>query len=298
MKVLLTGSNGQLGDAIKKFKPYGIDLIETNRKNLDLSIEDDCIGKVKIYNPDWIINAGAYTNVDIAETNFKEAFAVNSLAPKYFSEAISSCKCKLLHLSTDYVFDGKSSIPYEPHDKLNPINVYGITKAKGEDNIREILGLKNKAIILRSSWVMGPNHKNFLSTMVKLFKENRDIRVVSDQVSCPTSTSTLALMCWEIIRKQEIIFDSNKKNLPIFHCSDKGVASWYDVAKLILKFGLEMGIFESQSNIFPITSQEYNSVAQRPLFSLLDCESSFKKISFSSNNWEDELYKNMSKIIQ
>ena len=297
MKVLLTGSNGQLGYAIKKFKPNGIDLIETNRKILDLAIEDHCKEKVKIYKPDWIINAGAYTNVDSAENNFKEAFAVNSLAPKYFSEAISSYKGKLLHLSTDYVFDGKSSIPYEPDDKLNPINVYGITKAKGEDNIREILGWGNKAIILRSSWVMGPNHKNFLSTMVKLFKENRNIRVVSDQVSCPTSTSTLALMCWEIIRKQDVIFDSNKKNLPILHCSDKGVASWYDVAKMILKFGLEMGIFVSQSNIFPVTSQEYNSVAQRPLFSLLNCESSFKKISFSSKDWEDELYKNMSKII-
>ncbi len=297
MKVLLTGSNGQLGDAIKKFKPEGITIIETNRKNLDLALEEHCKEKIETFKPDWIINAGAYTNVDSAETNFKEAFAVNSLAPRYFSEAISSYKGKILHVSTDYVFDGKSSIPYEPGDKVNPINVYGITKAEGEKNIKEILGWENKGIILRSSWVIGPNKQNFLSKIIKLLKENREIRVVSDQVSCPTSTSTLSLMCWEIIRKQELIFDSNKTPIPIFHCSDKGVASWYDIAKLILKFGLEMGIFANQPNILPITSKEFNSVAKRPLFSLLNCESSFKKINFSPNNWEDELYKNMSKIV-
>ena len=148
--------------------------------------------------------------------------------------------------------------------------------------------------------MLKPNYKNFLSTMVKLLKEKKEIPVVTDQVSCPTSTSTLALMCWEIIRKQEVIFDCNKNPLPKFHCSDKGGASWYDVPKLISRFGLEIGIFDRPSNICPIipmTTKEFNSIAKRPLFSLLNCESSFKKINFSSNNWEDELYKNMKKIV-
>ena len=297
MKVLLTGSNGQLGNAIKNSKPNDINLIDTNRKDLDLADQEECKEKIKIFKPDWIINAGAYTNVDKAETNFNEAFAINSLAPKHFSEAITLNSTKLLQISTDYVFDGKSSNPYKPYDKLNPINAYGISKAEGEKYIEEILGLQNKAIILRSSWVMGPYHKNFLTTIIKLLKNNRKISVVSDQVSCPTSSSTLALMCWEIIRNEKIIFNYNKKQLPIFHCSNKGVASWYDVAKIILEFGLEMGILHESSNIIPISSQEFNSVAKRPHFSLLDCESSFKEINFKTNNWEDELYKNMSKII-
>ena len=297
MKVLLTGSNGQLGGAIKSYIPNGINLIETNRKILDLAIEEDCKETVKSLKPDWIINAGAYTNVDKAETNFKESFAVNSLAPKFFSEAISQNNCKLLHISTDYVFDGESSVAYKPYDELNPLNVYGETKAKGEKNIEEILGWGNKAIILRSSWVMGPNHNNFLSTIIKLLKKNKKISVVSDQFSCPTSTSTLALMCWEIIRKHEVIFNLNRNPIPIFHCCDKGVASWYDVAKLILDFGLEIGILKDSTNIVPVSTKEYNSIAKRPLFSLLDCESSFEKISFNSNKWEVELYKNMSKIV-
>lgn len=297
MKVLLTGSNGQLGDAIRNFKPNGINLISTNRKDLDLAVQEDCKEKIKIFKPDWIINAGAYTNVDGAENNFSEAFAVNSLAPKHFSEAITFNRTKLLHISTDYVFDGKSSTPYEPYDKLNPLNVYGLTKAKGEKNIEEILGWENKAIILRSSWVMGPNHKNFLTTIIKLLKKKRNISVVSDQVSCPTSSYTLALMCWEIIRNEEKIFNYNKKSLPIFHCSNKGFASWYDVAKRILEFGLDMGILHESSNIIPISSEEFNSVAKRPLFSLLNCESSFKEINFKTNKWEDELYDNMSKIV-
>ena len=297
MKVLLTGSSGQLGKAIIDLKPKGVDLIITRRDNLDLSDQNECIKKIKLYKPDWIINSGAYTNVDFAENNSEEVFKVNSLAPKTFSESILCNKGKLLQISTDYVFDGKKNVAYGPYEKRCPINVYGSTKTLGESYIEKILGGKNKGIILRSSWVMGPEKNNFLSKILDLLSEKSEISVVSDQVSCPTSTFTLAKMCWCVIKKEKKIFDSIDKKVPILHCCDGGRASWYDVAEKISEFGLDLGLIKNKSFIKPVNSIEYKTSAIRPSFSLLNCESSFEILNFKVNHWKDEVYKNMTKIL-
>jgi len=297
MKVLLTGSNGQLGKKIIDSKPDGINLIATYRDNLNLSNQDECLKQIKLHNPDWIINSAAFTNVDLAEKNVAEAFRVNSIAPKNFSETILNNKCKLLQISTDYVFNGRKTFAYKPYEKRSPINIYGSSKTAGEEYIERILEGKNKAIILRSSGVIGPENNNFLTRILELLSKRSEIKVISDQISCPTSTVTLARMCWLLIKKEEIVFNSLNKKVPIFHCCDKGRASWYEVAETILEFGLELGLIKKKSSLMPIKAIEYNSLALRPKFSLLNCDKSFEILNFKANYWKEELYKNMTKIV-
>ena len=167
----------------------------------------------------------------------------------------------------------------------------------GEDNISAILGGTNKAIILRSSWVMGPNSKNFLSKILNLLLTKKEVKVVSDQFSCPTSTETLSQICWMIINKEKIIFDLNTKRLPIMHCSDGGLASWYEVAKAIAEIGMDLGLITDEVNVYPIKTSEYTKSAKRPSFSLLDCESSFNVLNFKAKNWKVALYETMTKIV-
>tara|TARA_Y100000589_G_scaffold328717_1_gene373475 strand:- start:242 stop:1135 length:894 start_codon:yes stop_codon:yes gene_type:complete len=297
MRVLLTGSTGQLGKAIKCLKPKEIKLIETTRNEINLNSKSDCFKKIEIYKPDWIINAAAFTNVDLAETNFREAYKINSLAPKYFAESILKYGGKLLQISTDYVFDGSQNKPYKIGDLTNPINNYGISKAAGENNIIEILGDSQKGIILRTSWLMSPNKVNFLTKMLSLFEEKNEINVVSDQISCPTSTSTLAKMCWQIIKKEKAVFQLHSNYFPILHCCDKGKASWYEVALSIYEYGRRLDIVKNDCLIRPVKSAKYPSLAKRPLYSLLDCERSFELLNFRVNNWKKELYESMTKIV-
>ena len=297
MNVLLTGSAGQLGTAIIYNKPDWVNLISTDKQNLDLSNEKECRKVIDFYKPEWIINAGAYTNVELAEKNQEEAFNVNSLATEYLSHSIFDSQTKLLHISTDYVFDGENCIPYKPYDRPNPINIYGESKLAGEKNIQNILGNKNKAIILRSSWIISPYGNNFLTKFINLLKSQKEIKVVTDQISCPTSAITLAKMCWQILIKEKQIYYLNKEDVPIFHCSDSGKASWYDLGKAIMEISFEKGIIKNKKSILPIKSSEYHSLAIRPQFSLLCCKESFEKIDFKVNNWKDELYKNILKMI-
>jgi len=295
MRVLLTGSNGQLGKAIKSLKPEEINLIETTRNDLNLISKEECLHKIEYYKPDWIINSAAFTNVELAEKNYKEALQVNGLAPKFFAECIKSYGGKLLQISTDYVFDGFKNVPYETNDKTNPLNNYGLSKEAGEKNIIKILRENNSAIILRSSWVISPNEHNFLTKMLKLIISRKEVNVVSDQISCPTSTITLARMCWEIVKKEKLIFNNN--DLPILHCSDKGFASWYDVALSIYENGKKLGLIKEACLINPVKSSQYNCLANRPLYSLLDCESSYRLLNFKANHWKNELYEIMTKIV-
>ena len=204
MKILLTGSTGQLGQALIASAPKFINqspvyVIESTRSSLNLAFPDECFSAVNYYRPDWIVNAGAFTWVDEAEKNPDLAFAINAEAPKSFAKALNKFGGKLLHLSTDFVFDGLQVHPYPPLHKRNPINNYGKSKALGEQAIEELLFPTKQATILRTSWLMGPVGNNFLLTMLKLHKEREEISVVADQIGCPTSTVTLAKVCWKLI---------------------------------------------------------------------------------------------------
>ena len=255
MKILLTGSTGQLGKELIKNKPNYVDLIIPNRNILNLENGEDCYNSIKNIKPDWVINSGAYTNVENAEKNQKLAFKINCKGPFNFAKAIGDFGGKLLQLSTDFVFDGNQNIPYSPKDQRNPINIYGKSKAEGEILIEKTLPNSNKYLILRTSWLMGPIGKNFAINILKLLKERENLSIVNDQYGSPTSTNSLTKVIWKII---ECDYRNQYINMPnILHWSDSGVASWYDVAVQIKEIAIELDILKHDKLILPISSSKY-----------------------------------------
>jgi dTDP-4-dehydrorhamnose reductase len=230
MKVLLTGAAGQLGHALRQQLPAGVELIATSRSGdpatgllpLDLADAMACRTAVLEHRPDWVLNAGAYTAVDKAESEPELALAVNAGAPRAFAEALLDTGARLLQVSTDFVFNGQQGSPYQPSQARDPLGAYGRTKATGEEAVEQVLGGSGRGVILRTSWVMGPVGKNFALTMLRLHRERKQIGVVEDQVGCPTSTATLAAACWRVIAATD-----TTAGLPaVMHWSDAGAASW------------------------------------------------------------------------
>ena len=284
MRILLTGGSGQVGQEIIKLKPKGIELINPSRKILDLSDYNACKRFVEYHKPDWIINCGAYTSVDGAEKEIELSSKVNSLAPKAFVEILNETNGNLLQLSTDYVFDGQQSFPYEVHQEKNPISQYGQSKALGEELIEKNIKNIENATILRTSWVISPRGKNFILTMLKLHAENEYIKVVSDQIGSPTSARELSKVCWKIIELKK----TNK--LPfILHWTDSGVASWFDIAEAVGEIGLNLGIIKKKAHVYPIKTYEYPTSAQRPKYSLLNVSETSKYLNIKPNYWRDNL---------
>tara|TARA_Y100001968_G_C19439062_1_gene761477 strand:- start:2049 stop:2945 length:897 start_codon:yes stop_codon:yes gene_type:complete len=289
MKVLLTGSSGQLGQAIINNKPKGIDLITPNRNQVDLIDSQLCMNIVEKINPDWVVNCAAYTSVDKAESEPKLAIAINTEAPRAFSKALLKTGGKLLHLSTDFVFNGNQGNPYRVSQSRAPLGVYGSSKAGGEVEIEKILKGKNQSVILRTSWLMGPVGNNFVLTMIKLHNEKDKLKVISDQVGGPTSTLTLSSTCWQLINQSEQII-SSKGELPmIMHWSDSGVASWYDIAIAIGEIGKELGLINNPAQVLPITTANYPSAAKRPGYSLLDSSETKDLLNLPAIHWRTAL---------
>ena len=285
MKVLLTGSSGQLGREIIQLKPSGINLIKANRFSLDLSNPESCQSYIKRIKPDWIINCGAYTNVEKAESEKELAYLINSLSVKYLAESIKNINSKFIQISTDYVFDGNQNNPYLPEDLKSPINVYGKTKSIGEDFIKKIFKNNNKAVIIRTSWLMGPTGQNFALKMLDLLSSKEKVNVIDDQIGSPTSTNTLAKACWQTIN-----LNTKGKSLPpILHIANEGEASWFDIAIEIKKIAKDIGLIQKPVTINPISSSNYPTKAKRPKYSVLDCKSSLQSISQKNNHWKSAL---------
>ncbi|MEX0588166.1 MAG: dTDP-4-dehydrorhamnose reductase [Cyanobium sp.] len=291
MKVLLTGAAGQLGQALQQQVPVGVELIATGRGELDLSDPASCHAAVVRHRPDWVLNAGAYTAVDRAESESELAYAVNGGAPRAFAEALVETGGRLLQLSTDFVFGGQQGIPYSPDQPRQPLGVYGASKAAGEEAVEQVLGASGRGVILRTSWVMGPVGKNFALTMLRLHRERgaggQSLGVVADQVGCPTSTHTLAGACWRLLEKA--VADPAAVLLPVLHWSDAGVASWYDVAIAVGELGLELGLLSHTAPVRPLTTAEYPLPAQRPSYSLLDCSVTRQRLELEPQHWRQAL---------
>ena len=263
MKILLTGGRGQLGQAIKELAPSQIDnnliqVFDPSKSELNISDEKNCNSFISNYRPDWVINSAAFTNVDEAENFSEEAYLVNGQAPLFLSRAVKRYGGKLIQISTDFVFDGKKEFPYQISDKRNPLSVYGKSKEKGEIAVEQILHPQGKGLILRTSWLLGPTRRNFLLTMLNLFKTKKEINVVSDQIGCPTSTNTLGKLIWRFIEKFK---DNEMPITPYLHCCDDGYASWYEIAKFI-DFSKKIGLIDNFVKIMPIKSSEYNALAK------------------------------------
>jgi len=290
IKVMLTGKDGQLGKALIERIPAYINVISLGRQQLDLSNQEACRKAVMEHRPDWVLNAGAYTAVDRAESEPDLAMAVNAGAPEAFAQALNEVGGQLLQVSTDFVFNGSQGHPYKPDQAVDPISVYGATKAEGERLVKNTLPI-TKYSILRTSWVYGPVGSNFCLTMLRLHRQksaqNEALKVVADQIGCPTSTLNLANACWSVIKHEAS---------GMYHFCDAGAASWYDFAIAIGDAGVAAGIIDQSANVVPITSSEYPTPAKRPGYSLLECTSTKNALGIDSNHWRKELSIVMAQI--
>jgi dTDP-4-dehydrorhamnose reductase len=276
MKVLLTGAAGQLGQALIASRPPEVELIACSRAELDLADAEACRAAVQRHRPDWVLNAGAYTAVDRAESEPELAAAVNAGAPAAFAEALAATGGRLLQVSTDFVFNGAQGSPYRPEQPLDPLGVYGASKAAGEAAALALPGAR----VLRTGWVYGPVGHNFCLTMLRLHREREQLGVVADQVGCPTSTATLASACWRAI---------GVEGPRILHWSDAGAASWYDFAVAIGELGVTTGLLDCAARVLPLTTADYPTPARRPSFSLLDCTASRAALGLEPQHWRAAL---------
>lgn len=284
VNVLVTGSNGQLGSEIKEIAPnyqhYNFfftdvdDLDITNHKAVKKFIESN---KINI-----IINCAAYTAVDKAESELEIADKINHLAVKNFAELSKENNIKLIHISTDYVFDGNSDKPYNETDKPNPQTIYGKTKLDGELVIQKIN--PSNSIIIRTSWVYSKYGSNFVKTMLKLSNTKNKISVVADQIGSPTNAADLATFILSILAKVK------NEIVEIFHFSNEGFCSWYEFAIAIFN------IKGCSVLVNPIYSTEYSSQAKRPFYSVLNKDQLKKKFSIEIVDWKKSLISCLSKI--
>ena len=292
MRILISGINGQLGQALIKKEREDFEVMGLGKDQFNLENFEGCKKLISNYQPDWIINSAAYTAVDQAETHKSKAYLVNSYGVENIVKSISEYGGKFLHISTDFVFDGKETKPYLPSDKCNPVNVYGASKLKGE----QLLKKYKNTIILRTSWLYGPKGHNFCLTMLKLHKKfsenNSSFKVISDQIGCPTSTEDLANICWKFVDK----CNSEKFSTQIYHWSNSGIATWYDFAVAIGELGSEYGLIKKPAKIIPISTKEYKTDARRPKFSLMDCNKTKEFLNVNQNHWRDSLREVISSI--
>ena len=285
MKVLLIGGNGQLGKSLRNTKSKNVDLISCSKEEFNLLDIDNCLKKIEKVKPKYVINAAAYTAVDKAESERELVEIINAKNPYKIAFALDKLGSKFIQISTDFVFNGLKSSPYQTNDALSPLNEYGKSKALCEKLLLELDNTK----IIRTSWLYSPYGKNFCLTMLRLHKscldKNVPLRVVSDQISCPTSSFSLSNVCWEMINNGEIFKHKQK----IFHWSDAGVASWYDFAEAIGEIGLKFGLLENKSQVLPIKAKDFPTPAKRPSFSLLDSCDICDLLTLKRSHWRFEL---------
>jgi dTDP-4-dehydrorhamnose reductase len=295
MKVLLTGAAGQLGQALIAACPPAVTLIPSSRGGgagrvaLDLADAQACRSLVLEHRPDVVLNAGAYTAVDRAEQEPELARAVNADAPAAFAAALAETGGQLLQLSTDFVFNGRQGSPYAPDQPVDPLGVYGASKAAGDMAALQLPAGR----VLRTSWVYGPVGRNFCLTMLRLHREKPELGVVADQVGCPTATHTLAEACWRTLG----LGCSVDSPLPrILHWSDAGAASWYDFAMAIGELAVELGLLGTAARVQPLTTAQYPTPARRPAYSLLDCSGSRAALGLDPVHWRTALRRVLERI--
>lgn len=286
MKVLVTGASGQLGHALRQSPPAGISITACSREDLDITDSSAVRNRVEAIEPDWIINAAAYTDVEGAESEPEKAFAVNAEGAGNLAKAAQAVKARLIHVSTDYVFDGTQSHPYRPEDRANPINVYGESKYSGEQGVLE--ESNGTAVVVRSSWLYDGHHRNFVTKMLELMSERDEVKVVADQVGSPTSTLSLARCIWKIVHADADIAG-------ILHWADAGVASWYDLACMTYHYTLLSGRLRDTVRIVPVGSEDFPSKARRPNYSVLDMRGTADLIDELPEFWAAALRKELDR---
>lgn len=289
MKILLIGSQGQVGQELLTTLPALGALTAWSRADLDLTAGAAIAPQVVAQQPDVIVNAAAYTAVDRAETERDLAFAINGAAPGYLAQAAQECGAMLIHLSTDYVFDGQKNRPYQPTDEPRPLGVYGQSKLAGEVAVRA--GCDRHAI-LRTAWVYGARgHGNFVKTMLRLGAERDTLNVVYDQVGTPTWSADIAQAITALIPKLEAT------TFGTYHCTNSGVISWYDFAVAIFEEAAHLGHALKLTTVNPITSDQYPTPTERPAYSVLAGEKLAALLGHPAPYWRTSLRKMLADLL-
>lgn len=290
-KILLFGSKGQVGTELTKKLANQGELIKIDRSLVDLQNNQAIRNCIQENKPDFIINSAAYTAVDQAESEVELAHQINAVAPQIMAEESNKINAKLIHLSTDYVFDGKNNLPYLENYTTNPLSIYGKSKLAGEENIK--LNSDNY-IILRTAWVYGTYGKgNFVKTMLKLGQEREQLKVVIDQIGAPTYAEDIATTIALLINQ----YSPKKKQTEIYHFTNLGVCSWYDFAINIFREAKKLNYPLKIKEVLPITTPEYPTPAQRPVYSVLSTRKISQDLNFLPAHWQDSLTVMLNKLL-
>ncbi|MGI1939181.1 dTDP-4-dehydrorhamnose reductase [Shewanella oncorhynchi] len=287
MKVVITGKGGQLAWELEQFAPQDYEVISVGINELDITNESLVSEFISNTKPDLVINAAAYTAVDKAEEDTETAYAVNELGTKYLANACKLINARILHVSTDFVFDGTNTTPYQSDSKPNPINVYGASKLAGDIALQEIL--PEASVIVRTAWVYSVNGNNFVKSMLHLMQEKPQLCIIYDQVGTPTWAKGLAQWLWAIAEKPHVT--------GIYHWTDAGVASWYDFAIAIQELGIEKGLLKEAIPVLPIPTSAYPSPAKRPAFSVIDKTSAESVSGIKTIHWRKQLSTMMDELV-
>jgi dTDP-4-dehydrorhamnose reductase len=278
VKLLVLGAGGQVGGAVAAAASGVHEVISKTRAELDITDAAAVTRILSEVKPDWIVNGAAYTAVDLAEDEPARAASINDTAVGILADAAAHAGARLLHVSTDFVFDGVANRAYLPSDVPRPLSVYGATKLAGE---RRALASGSAAVVLRTAWVYAASGKNFVLTMLKLMRERERLRVVGDQIGAPTWATGLARAIRDLI---EVGAPAG-----IYHWTDLGVASWYDFSVAIQDEALERGLLARAAAIDPITTSEYPTKARRPVFGVLDTKSARAIVPTPAVHWRHNL---------
>jgi dTDP-4-dehydrorhamnose reductase len=281
--ILITGSKGQLGNELKVVSEnyYGYDFIFTDIDTLDLTSQEKTSEFIKKSKPDWIINCAAYNLVDKAETEPDKALLINGIAVKNITEVIRGSECRFIHLSTDYIYDGLSNVPYNEYVAPNPLSAYGRSKLAGE----KYALLHQGSMIIRTSWLYSSFGNNFVKTILRHAAEKESLKVVFDQTGTPTYAADLAEAIMHII--SGVIRNQVAMNSGLYNYSNEGVCSWYDFASEIVK---DAGL---NCKVLPVLSKDYPQAAQRPKYSVMDKSKIKENYGLSIPHWRSSLIRCM-----
>jgi len=285
MKILVTGSTGQLGcEVVRMFNMDGMEVTGIGRKTLDFCQPEQVMEWVSRFKADWVINCAAYTRVDMAEQEPDKAFLINRDATRAVAEGVRSYQGRLLHISSDFIFDGQQSHPYSEEDAPNPLGVYGQSKLEGEEAVLEVMP---EALILRTAWVYGAQGNNFVKTILKFASERNEIQVIDDQLGSPTWSNDLANTIGTMI---------NSEASGIYNFTNEGVASWYDLANEVVIVASQLGYPVKTAYVRPMPACDYKALATRPAYSVLSKRKIRNVLNFHIPHWRESLREMLTQL--
>jgi dTDP-4-dehydrorhamnose reductase len=285
MRVLVTGGDGQLGRALAATAPAEVTLSAPGIAQLDVTDEAAVRRACAEFDPGVVVNAAAYTAVDLAEEESEAAWTVNRDGARHLARVTAERGTRLIQVSTDFVFDGNQGTPYRPDDPTSPLSVYGASKLAGELAVRELAG--PGWLILRTAWLYEAGGHNFVNTMLGLMRRGIDLRIVADQTGTPTWATGLARAIWRAIEEDVA---------GIHHWTDAGIASWYDLAVAVQEEAHALGLVDVPVDIVPIRTEDYPVAAPRPAYSVLDKTSTWKALGIVPGHWRKQLRTMLSSL--